>query len=102
LIAIPHKHTSISGGPIAQGRGIWRVGSSRCWLVAIAIACAFVLPPALGAQSSKPTDYDVKAVYLYNFGRFVEWPSDVTASAGDSFTICILGQDHSAPLLMPG
>jgi hypothetical protein len=86
-----HNHTS--SGAIAQGRGIQRAGRSRRWLVAIAIASAFVLLPALGAQSSKPTDYDVKAVYLYNFGRFVEWPSNVTASRSDSFTICILGQD---------
>jgi hypothetical protein len=79
------KHISISSGTVGQGR-------PRPWLVTIAIACALVLLPVLGAQTPRPTDYDVKAVYLYNFGRFVEWPSN-TASRSDSFTICILGQD---------
>ena len=32
---------------------------------------------ACGRRVLKPTDYDVKAVYLYNFGRFVEWPASV-------------------------
>lgn len=53
------------------------------WILAI---------PALQAQSSTPTDYDVKAAYLFNFGRFVEWPAH-TLSDGTAFTFCILGRD---------
>jgi hypothetical protein len=34
----------------------------------------------------------VEAAYLYNFGKFVRWPSD-TSSAPVAFTICILGND---------
>jgi hypothetical protein len=34
----------------------------------------------------------VKAAYLYNFGRFIEWPRVVTAKSGP-FTVCVLGQD---------
>jgi hypothetical protein len=44
------------------------------------------------AQKSNPTEYEVKAAYLYNFGKFVAWPAKVTA-AGDFFTICVLGED---------
>jgi hypothetical protein len=40
----------------------------------------------------------VKAVYLYNFGRFVEWPARVAAKS-DSFTVCVLGQDPFGPAL---
>ena len=43
--------------------------------MAMAILGASAATPYLQAQGSKPTDYDVKAVYLYNFGRFVEWPA---------------------------
>jgi hypothetical protein len=88
-----HKQTLISSGPVAKGGGKQRAASPRRWLMVVAISWALVLLPVLGAQVSKPTDYDVKAVYLYNFGRFVEWPGNATASSGDSFTICILGQD---------
>jgi hypothetical protein len=41
----------------------------------------------------KPGEYQVKAAYLYNFGRFVEWPPRVTSASTGSFTICVLGED---------
>jgi len=43
------------------------------------------------AQTQRPQEYQVKSVYLYNFGKFVEWPA-ATASAG-TFKICVLGED---------
>jgi len=45
------------------------------------------------AQQSKPKEYEVKAAYLYNFGRFVRWPADVPTAQHNSFPICVLGQD---------
>jgi hypothetical protein len=46
-----------------------------------------------GAQQGRPEEYQVKSAYLYSFGRFVEWPSDTPASSGNSFVVCVLGQD---------
>jgi YfiR/HmsC-like len=63
------------------------------------MACALLAVPITHAQSHKPTDYEVKAAYLYNFGRFVEWPAKVTTTGTDSFTICILGEDPFGPAL---
>lgn len=63
-----------------------------CWLSAAALLCAVVLSPTLWAQRSRPTDYQVKAAYLYGFGRFVQWPAGGT-TANSSFNICVLGQD---------
>jgi hypothetical protein len=50
------------------------------------------LPGMLG-QHSKPTEYEVKATYLYNFTHFVEWPAKVGEGPSDSFDICVLGHD---------
>ncbi len=50
-------------------------------------------------QHAKPTEYEVKATYLYNFSRFVEWPAKVARAQGDSFAICVLGQDPFGPAL---
>jgi hypothetical protein len=44
------------------------------------------------AQSQPPTEYEVKAAFLYEFGRFVEWPVS-PRQGGDSFAICVLGED---------
>ena len=37
--------------------------------------------------------YQVKAVFLYNFAKFVEWPANSFKSSSDPIAICILGQD---------
>jgi len=76
----------------------WLV-SLRPLLTGLAAACAFVAIPALHAQNARPTDYQVKATYLYNFGRFVEWPGKAAAAQGGSFTVCVLGQDPFGPSL---
>jgi hypothetical protein len=50
-----------------------------------------------GQQPSKPQEYQVKAVYLYNFGRFVEWPA--AANPEELFTICVFGRDPFGDVL---
>jgi hypothetical protein len=59
--------------------------------MAVAIV-SVIIGSSLHAQRLNPTEYEVKAAYLYNFGKFVEWPAKDMA-AGDSFSICVLGQD---------
>jgi hypothetical protein len=51
-----------------------------------------VAASSLYAQKSGPTENEVKSAYLYNFGKFVEWPAKA-ASVGEFFTICVLGDD---------
>jgi hypothetical protein len=68
------------------------------WVAAVTLVWTLVAVPCQWAQGPKPTDYDVKAVYLYNFGRFVEWPASVSIK-NDSFTVCVLGQDPFGPAL---
>ncbi|MCU1286407.1 MAG: hypothetical protein JWO13_2757 [Acidobacteriales bacterium] len=54
-----------------------------------------LLVPALATTSSaqaRATEYQVKAAYLYNFGKFVSWPPAQT-NDGDSFGVCVLGKD---------
>ena len=40
-----------------------------------------------------PTEYQVKAAYLFNFGQFVEWPAQAWSSPGAPFAICVIGSD---------
>lgn len=78
---------------IPQNQATWRVHEIRPLLIAVAMAWALLTVPVARAQGAKPTDYEVKAAYLYNFGRFVEWPVKITAANTGPFTICILGED---------
>jgi YfiR/HmsC-like len=59
-------------------------------------AICLVLPLALFA-AQRPTQYDVEAVYLYQFGKFVQWPA--ATSTADPFYICVMGRDPFAQRL---
>jgi hypothetical protein len=45
---------------------------------------------ALGDCAPVTIDPDIQAAFLYNFMKFVDWPSDVLASNGP-LTACVLG-----------
>jgi hypothetical protein len=45
------------------------------------------------AQENRPPDYRVKAAFLYNFGKFVEWPDAAFASTNAPLVIGVLGGD---------
>ncbi len=46
----------------------------------------------------KPTQYEVEAAYLFNFGKFVVWPG-TTHTSQAPFLICVLGDDPFGPVL---
>jgi len=68
----------------------WRA-QVRGNLVAATICVGALLLSAsafLGAQAH-PSEYQVKAAYLYNFGKFMNWPESGQAE----FHLCVLGDD---------
>jgi hypothetical protein len=40
-----------------------------------------------------PLEYQVKAAFLLNFAKFVEWPANALAAPDAPISICILGDD---------
>ena len=56
-----------------------------------ALVMMLCLRAACGAEA--PTEYQVKAVFVYNFSHFVEWPPQAFAAANAPFVIGILGGD---------
>ena len=62
--------------------------------IAFAVACTMAIgTAAVSAQQGRATEAQIKAAYLYSFGKFVEWPEAAPASATASFPICVLGRD---------
>jgi hypothetical protein len=64
----------------------------RVWLV---LACQLA---ALHLRAEKPSEFEVKAVYLFHFGKFVQWPAEAR-SRSEVFTICVLGDDPFGEIL---
>jgi hypothetical protein len=84
---------------ISRGRLPYKRRGLGPRLTAAAITWLLATLPSVQAQHSKPTEYEVKATYLYNFIRFVEWPEKVTQAQSGSFVICVLGKDPFGPAL---
>jgi hypothetical protein len=64
---------------------------SLTWAVCLAGFCS----PA----AEQPREHEVKAAFLLNFTKFVEWPSTAFADERSPLTICILGDDPFGPTL---
>jgi hypothetical protein len=100
LILMKKLYGADARRPTPQVHAISSSLGLRPWITVVVLAWGLLSVPALHAQNAKPTDYDVKAAYLYNFGRFVEWPAQITtAPKSGHFTVCVLGQDPFGPSL---
>jgi len=82
--------------PAHHGRsGPW--GGTVAPRTDVALAATLCLVLAAGpAPAQKPPngslEYAVKAAFLYNFAKFVEWP-DSPAAPPSTLTLCVLGTD---------
>ena len=45
-------------------------------------------------ESSPPSEYEVKAAFLYNFTKFIRWPEQAFSGATDPFVIVAFGEDR--------
>lgn len=57
-------------------------------VIGLFLAAAMAQP---ATPAALPTDYEVKAAFLYNFAKFVRWPDD--AAGGPRFVVAIVGDD---------
>ena len=69
------------------------IGTVVRFIVVIgACAVATALPNA-HAQSLSQREYEIKAAFLYNFIKFIDWPAQALPESSDTMTICVLGED---------
>lgn len=78
-----------STGLKAQAAAELGPGLGRVFLVSLLLLAAM---PCAMAQA-KPSEYDVKAAYLFNFGKFLRVSGTAASPRHEDFEICILGRD---------
>jgi hypothetical protein len=80
---------------------LWCVRSLRLFAAVVVLLAAtwpsWSMPSSADAQESESVDPQkermVKAVFLYGFGRYVEWPAAAFADRESPFVIGVLGDD---------
>lgn len=65
----------------------------RPLLGALAVVAALLAAPGAATAQVTASESDVKAAFLYNFTKFVEWPPAAFADARSPLKICVLGED---------
>ncbi|HKV06252.1 MAG TPA: YfiR family protein [Candidatus Acidoferrales bacterium] len=87
---------------LRERRGRWRFRLAArvfwCrWKHSLALLLATLVPFACstagGAQTNSPGEYQLKAAFLFNFAKFIEWPPTSFANPQSPFFICVLGMD---------
>jgi hypothetical protein len=87
---------SDAGTPPAPRFGLLRAHLPSRLLALFAITLSLSHP--VHAQQARPTEQQVKAAYLFNFGKFVRWPVDRSPSP-DTIEMCVLGKDPFGAIL---
>ncbi len=57
------------------------------------LALSLLLLTAPTSQAQTPTEYQVKAAFLYNFAKFIDWPAKTFQASLSPFTFCVVGED---------
>ena len=80
--------------------GEWGGAVSRCLfplVTCLALAVSLSVAADAAARPADSIELQVRAAFLYNFAKFVEWPSDVSpAGSSGSLAFCVFGDE---PLL---
>jgi hypothetical protein len=71
------------------------------WARPRVLASALLLTVGRGlvAQTAPPSEYQVKAVFLFNFAQFVDWPAEALPDPTTPLVIGVLGDDPFGVLL---
>jgi hypothetical protein len=65
----------------------------------LALAALLSAAPTPAQEGGASLEYAVKAAFLLNFAKFVEWPADSPQGRSGVVTIGILGRDPFGPVL---
>jgi YfiR/HmsC-like len=57
------------------------------------VLLSLVVAIPMRGQGNPPVEYQVKAAFLFNFAKFVEWPSDTFQSEKSPITLCVFRRD---------
>jgi YfiR/HmsC-like len=62
--------------------------------VVLLLSVIFTAGSKCQAQGSQPTKYQIEAAFIYNFARFVDWPTQAFADASSPMIIGVFGKNR--------
>lgn len=79
---------------------ISRLQSRARSLIGLALfVVALTYAPGTRAQETTPGEYQLKAAFLFNFAKFIDWPATSFAAGQTQLYLCVLGEDPFGPAI---
>jgi hypothetical protein len=76
-----------------------RFNVTRDFLLVLCGVFSVFLPLNSQDLELRPSEYEIKAAFLYNFAKFIEWPDNSRQCQQDTAIIGILGEDPFGTIL---
>jgi hypothetical protein len=76
-----------------SGKRMPLIRTGKFYVFIVFMTLAGMRPDIVSAQSYGTSEYEIKAAFLFNFAKFVEWPVRNLEDIDGSFIIGILGKD---------
>jgi predicted nucleic acid binding AN1-type Zn finger protein len=61
--------------------------------IILALCLVTGLTTQVFAEQKSPGEYQVKALFIYNFLNFVDWPADSSIHSSPTINVCIIGDN---------
>ena len=71
--------------------------TGRTIALVILLGCLLVSEVRPNSRETQYKEYQIKAAFLYNFLKFVDWPKEKMTSSGNQIIIGIIGKDPFGP-----
>lgn len=65
----------------------------NCRRTIIGLVAIFCLVTCINIRAQTPSEYQIKAAFIYNFLQFVEWPPEALPETNSPVIVTILGDD---------
>ncbi|MDD5712094.1 MAG: YfiR family protein [Smithellaceae bacterium] len=73
--------------------GVNPITRKRLWRIFLALLAIFMGFTSLDARAEQPTEDQVRAAFIYNFAKYVEWPESALRDEDKSIVIGVLTED---------
>ncbi len=70
-----------------------RFAGPVCFPSAVILVSVLLTSPPIAAQEAQPSEYQIKAAFIFNFAKFVEWPATAFAEATSPLCIGVIGEN---------
>lgn len=69
------------------------------FVAAVLVTSCVAMVPGVCLATAGDLEAKVKAAYIYNFTKFIDWPGEEKVTSGEPIRICIVGNDPIRTLL---